>query len=35
LYELQRRNLKRGIAALCLGGGNAVALGVERYASDS
>jgi acetyl-CoA C-acetyltransferase len=31
LYELQRRNLKRGIAALCLGGGNAVALGVERY----
>jgi len=31
LYELQRRKLKRGIAALCLGGGNAVALGVERY----
>lgn len=31
LYELERRNLKRGIAALCLGGGNAVALGVERY----
>jgi acetyl-CoA C-acetyltransferase len=31
LYELQRRNLKRGIAALCLGGGNAVALAVERY----
>src|SRR6476660_719432 len=31
LHELQRRNLKRGIAALCLGGGNAVALGVERY----
>ena len=30
LYELQRRNLKRGIAALCLGGGNAVALAVER-----
>jgi acetyl-CoA C-acetyltransferase len=30
LYELQRRNLQRGIAALCLGGGNAVALGVER-----
>jgi acetyl-CoA C-acetyltransferase len=29
LYELQRRNLKRGIAALCLGGGNAVALAVE------
>jgi acetyl-CoA C-acetyltransferase len=31
LYELQRRNLRRGIAALCLGGGNAVALAVERY----
>jgi acetyl-CoA C-acetyltransferase len=31
LYELQRRNLHRGIAALCLGGGNAVALAVERY----
>jgi len=30
LYELQRRNLQRGIAALCLGGGNAVALAVER-----
>ena len=30
LYELQRRNLKRGIAALCLGGGNAFALAVER-----
>jgi len=30
LYEMQRRNVKRGIAALCLGGGNAVALAVER-----
>ncbi len=30
LFELQRRNLKRGIAALCLGGGNAVAVAVER-----
>jgi len=29
LYELQRRGLKRGIAALCLGGGNAVAMAVE------
>jgi acetyl-CoA C-acetyltransferase len=29
LYELHRRNLQRGIAALCLGGGNAVALAVE------
>ncbi len=30
LYEMIRRNAKRGIAALCLGGGNAVALAVER-----
>jgi acetyl-CoA C-acetyltransferase len=30
LYALKRRNLKRGIAALCLGGGNGVALAVER-----
>jgi acetyl-CoA C-acetyltransferase len=30
LYELERRNAHRGIAALCLGGGNAVALAVER-----
>ncbi len=30
LYEMQRRDAHRGIAALCLGGGNAVALGVER-----
>jgi acetyl-CoA C-acetyltransferase len=30
LYEMQRRNLKRGIAALCLGGGNAVAVAIER-----
>src|SRR5437879_221490 len=30
LYELQRRNLKHGIAALCLGGGNAGALGLQR-----
>ncbi len=30
LYEMHRRNVKRGIAALCLGGGNAVALAVER-----
>jgi acetyl-CoA C-acetyltransferase len=31
LYELQRRDLQRGIAVLCLGGGNAVALAVERF----
>jgi acetyl-CoA C-acetyltransferase len=30
LYALRRRKLKRGIAALCLGGGNGVALAVER-----
>lgn len=30
LYEMTRRNARRGIAALCLGGGNAVALAVER-----
>ncbi|MGA7589890.1 MAG: acetyl-CoA C-acyltransferase, partial [Candidatus Sulfotelmatobacter sp.] len=30
IYEMARRNVKRGIAALCLGGGNAVAMAVER-----
>src|SRR5437764_15471633 len=30
LYELKRRDAHRGIAALCLGGGNAVAMAVER-----
>lgn len=30
LHEMARRNARRGIAALCLGGGNAVALAVER-----
>ena len=30
IYEMTRRNVKRGIAALCLGGGNAVAMAVER-----
>jgi acetyl-CoA C-acetyltransferase len=30
LYEMKRRNVHRGLAALCLGGGNAVALAVER-----
>jgi acetyl-CoA C-acetyltransferase len=29
LYEMARRNARRGVAALCLGGGNAVALAVE------
>ena len=31
LYALKRLGKSRGIAALCLGGGNAVALAVERY----
>ena len=31
LYALKRKGLKRGIAALCLGGGNGVALAVERH----
>jgi len=30
LYALARRNLRRGIATLCLGGGNGVAVAVER-----
>jgi acetyl-CoA C-acetyltransferase len=30
LYELKRRNAHRGIVSLCLGGGNAVAMAVER-----
>jgi acetyl-CoA C-acetyltransferase len=30
IYEMIRRDAKRGIAALCLGGGNAVAMAVER-----
>ena len=29
LYALKSRGLKRGLAALCLGGGEAVALAVE------
>ena len=30
LYALRQRNLERGIASLCLGGGNGVAMAVER-----
>jgi acetyl-CoA C-acetyltransferase len=30
LYEMERRQAKRGIVSLCLGGGNAVALAIER-----
>src|SRR5919205_1080105 len=30
LYEMKRRDARRGLCALCLGGGNAVAMAVER-----
>ena len=30
LYALERRGARRGIASLCLGGGNGVALAVDR-----
>jgi acetyl-CoA C-acetyltransferase len=30
LYEMKRTGAKRGVAALCLGGGNAIAMAVER-----
>src|SRR2546430_9767373 len=30
IYEMIRRDVRRGIATLCLGGGNAVAMAVER-----
>jgi len=30
LYALKHRNLKRGVATLCMGGGNGLALAVER-----
>jgi acetyl-CoA C-acetyltransferase len=30
IYEMMRRDAKKGVAALCLGGGNSVALAVER-----
>jgi acetyl-CoA C-acetyltransferase len=29
LYAMKERRAKRGVASLCLGGGNGVALGVE------
>jgi acetyl-CoA C-acetyltransferase len=32
IHALGRRNLKRGIASLCIGGGEAVAMAVERIA---
>jgi acetyl-CoA C-acetyltransferase len=30
LYAMQQRDLRRGVATLCLGGGNGVALAIER-----
>jgi len=30
LYEMIRRDVHKGVAALCLGGGNGVAMGIER-----
>ncbi|MCP3709061.1 acetyl-CoA C-acetyltransferase, partial [Paraburkholderia sp. CNPSo 3274] len=30
LYEMQRRDAKRGLASLCIGGGMGVALALER-----
>ncbi|MGH9413657.1 MAG: acetyl-CoA C-acetyltransferase [Terriglobales bacterium] len=30
MYEMERRQVQRGIAALCLGGGNAVGMAIER-----
>jgi acetyl-CoA C-acetyltransferase len=30
LHEMQRRNAKKGLAALCIGGGMGVSLAVER-----
>jgi acetyl-CoA C-acetyltransferase len=30
IYEMIRRDVKRGVAALCLGGGNSVAMAIER-----
>jgi acetyl-CoA C-acetyltransferase len=30
LHEMKRRDVHRGLVALCLGGGNAVAMAVER-----
>lgn len=30
LYEMKRRGARRGVAGLCLGGGNSVAMAVER-----
>ena len=33
LHALEAKNLKRGVAALCIGGGEATAVAVERISS--
>ena len=33
IHALRRRNLKRGIAALCIGGGEATAMALERVST--
>jgi acetyl-CoA C-acetyltransferase len=30
IYEMMRRDVRKGVAALCLGGGNSVAMAIER-----
>jgi acetyl-CoA C-acetyltransferase len=30
LHEMIRRDVRRGVAALCIGGGNSIAMAVER-----
>ncbi|MGZ8224927.1 MAG: hypothetical protein ACXWTE_07320 [Methylobacter sp.] len=30
LYEMQRRDARKGLATLCIGGGQGIALAVER-----
>jgi acetyl-CoA C-acetyltransferase len=30
IYAMQQRDAKKGVAALCLGGGNSMAMAVER-----
>jgi acetyl-CoA C-acetyltransferase len=30
IHEMARRNVKRGLATLCVGGGQGVALAIER-----
>ncbi|CAD7948809.1 unnamed protein product [Amoebophrya sp. A25] len=35
LYEMQRRNVKKGLATMCIGGGQGVALAVERTTAEA